>query len=118
MDEPAAEKRHKAFRVTPEALGELLGSIQNGEINQTTGKSVLAEMLQSGKSAKQIIEAKGLRQVSDSDQIAGMVQAVLDENPEQVAEYLGGKEGLINWLFGQVMRGAKGKPIRKWSVKS
>ncbi|MFN2236687.1 MAG: Asp-tRNA(Asn)/Glu-tRNA(Gln) amidotransferase subunit GatB, partial [Anaerolineales bacterium] len=67
------------------------------------------EMLQSGSSARQIIETKGLRQVSDSDQIARMVQDVLDENPQQVAEYLSGKEGLINWLFGQVMRSAKGK---------
>ena len=74
-----------------------------------TGKSVLAEMLQSGKSARRIIEARGLRQVSDSSQIAGIVKTVLDENPGQVAEYLGGKDGLINWLFGQVMRRAKGK---------
>jgi aspartyl-tRNA(Asn)/glutamyl-tRNA(Gln) amidotransferase subunit B len=98
-----------SLSVTPEALGKLLRRVQKEEINQTTGKSVLAEMLQSGKSAKQIIEAKGLRQVSDSAQIAGIVKSVLDQNPGQVAAYLGGKEGLINWLFGQVMRGAKGK---------
>ena len=95
--------------VTPEALGKLLNHIQNGEINQTTGKAVLVEMLQSGSSARQIIESRGLRQVSDSDQIARMVQDILDENPQQVTEYLSGKEGLINWLFGQVMRSAKGK---------
>jgi len=99
----------QSIQVNPEALGEMLRRIQKGEINQTTGKSVLAEMLHSGKSAREIIKAKGLRQVSDSGQIAVMVQGVLDENPEQVAGYLDGKEGLINWLFGQVMRGAKGK---------
>ncbi len=98
-----------SLKARPEALGGLLQRIQIGEINQTTGKSVLAEMLQSGNSAEEIIEAKGLRQVSDSRKIAAMVQAVLDENPGQVAEYLSGKEGLINWFFGQVMRGAKGK---------
>jgi aspartyl-tRNA(Asn)/glutamyl-tRNA(Gln) amidotransferase subunit B len=97
------------IRVPSEALSDLLNQIQKGEINQTTGKAVLVEMLQSGSSARQIIESKGLRQVSDSDQIAQMVQDVLDENPQQVAEYLSGKEGLINWLFGQVMRAAKGK---------
>ena len=85
------------------------GIIQKEEINQTTGKSVLTEMLQTGKSANEIIKEKGLRQVSDSDQIATMVQAVLSENPDQVAAYLGGKDGLINWFFGQVMRAAKGK---------
>lgn len=97
------------MRVPSEALSDLLNHIQNGEINQTTGKAVLFEMLQSGKSARHIIESKGLRQVSDSDQIARMVQEILNENPQQVAEYLSGKEGLINWLFGQVMRSAKGK---------
>jgi aspartyl-tRNA(Asn)/glutamyl-tRNA(Gln) amidotransferase subunit B len=98
-----------SLKVNPEALGELLQLIQKDEINQTTGKSVLAEMLHSGKSAGEIVQEKGLRQVSDSDQIAEMVKSVLDANPEQVAGYLSGKEGLINWLFGQVMRAAKGK---------
>ena len=97
------------INVTPELLGALLQQIQNGDINQTTGKFVLAEMLETGKSASDIIETKGLRQVSDSSQIAKIVQSVLDENPKQVSEYLGGKDGLINWLFGQVMRAAKGK---------
>jgi aspartyl-tRNA(Asn)/glutamyl-tRNA(Gln) amidotransferase subunit B len=97
------------LRVTPIAFGELLKQIQLGEINQTIGKSVLVEMLQTGKSAKEIIETKRLRQVSDSDQIAKIVKTVLDANPEQVSDYRNGKDGLINWLFGQVMRGAKGK---------
>jgi aspartyl-tRNA(Asn)/glutamyl-tRNA(Gln) amidotransferase subunit B len=66
-------------------------------------------MFQSGESANEIIKKKGLRQVSNSDQIAKMVQTVLEKNPDQVSAYLGGKEGLINWLFGQVMRSAKGK---------
>jgi Asp-tRNA(Asn)/Glu-tRNA(Gln) amidotransferase B subunit len=83
--------------------------VQDAEINQTTGKSVLAEMLQSGLSAQEIIKKQGLRQVSDSNQISMMVQTVLDDHPTQVAEYLAGKEGLINWLFGQVMRATSGK---------
>ena len=98
-----------SLKVSPEALGGLLQLIQKGEINQTTGKSVLAEMLQSGKTAEGIVESNGLRQVSDSGEIAEMVKSVLDENPDQVAGYLSGKDGLINWLFGQVMRTAKGK---------
>jgi aspartyl-tRNA(Asn)/glutamyl-tRNA(Gln) amidotransferase subunit B len=97
------------LKVNPEALGGLLQLIQKGDINQTTGKTVLAEMLQSGQSAEEIIEAKGLRQVSDSDQIAAMVETILDENTEQVGAYLAGKESLLNWFFGQVMRAAKGK---------
>jgi len=98
-----------SLKVNPEALGGLLQMIEKGEINQTTGKSVLAEMLKSGQSAQAIVDAKGLRQVSDSDQIAELIQSVLDENPEQVAAFLSGKESLLNWFFGQVMRAAKGK---------
>jgi len=98
-----------SLSVNPAALGKLLQMIEKGEINQTIGKSVLAEMLQSGQSAQAIVNAKGLRQVSDSDQIAEMIQSVLDENPEQLAAFLAGKESLLNWFFGQVMRAAKGK---------
>jgi len=98
-----------SLKVSPEALGELLQLIEKGEINQNTGKSVLTEMLQSGQSASEIVEAKGLRQVSDQDRITEMIEAVLDETPEQVAAYLGGKESLLNWFFGQVMRAAKGQ---------
>ncbi len=97
------------LKVSPEALGELLQQIQKGEINQTTGKAVFGEMLQTGKRASEIIEAKGLRQVSDSGQIAKMVKSVLDENRSQVTEYRSGKDGLVNWFFGQIMRAAKGK---------
>ncbi|MDH5606490.1 MAG: Asp-tRNA(Asn)/Glu-tRNA(Gln) amidotransferase GatCAB subunit B, partial [Anaerolineae bacterium] len=86
-----------------------LEMVGNGEINQNTGKAVLEEMVKTGAAASEIVAAKGLKQVSDESVIAGMVRAVLDENPEQVNEYLTGKEGLANWLFGQVMRAAKGQ---------
>ena len=55
------------------------------------------------------MDRRGLRQVSDTRTIAGWVQQVLDENPEQVTSYLSGKESVARWLFGQVMRLAKGK---------
>ena len=97
------------LKLTPQAVGELLEMVGNGEINQNTGKAVLEEMVKTGAAASEIVAAKGLKQVSDESVIAGMVRAVLDENPEQVNEYLTGKEGLANWLFGQVMRAAKGQ---------
>ena len=98
-----------ALPLTPDRLGELLRIAQRGEINQNTAKKVLAEMLESGKPAAEIVAARGLRQVSDEGQIAAWVQAVLDAHPDQVQAYLNGKESLANWLFGQVMRQARGK---------
>jgi aspartyl-tRNA(Asn)/glutamyl-tRNA(Gln) amidotransferase subunit B len=97
------------LKVRPEALAELVGLVAAGEINQSTGKIVLTEMFQSGVSAAEIVEARGLKQVSDESLLAKLVKQVLDENPEQVASFKAGKETVANWLFGQVMRKAAGK---------
>ncbi|MDH5505696.1 MAG: Asp-tRNA(Asn)/Glu-tRNA(Gln) amidotransferase subunit GatB [Anaerolineae bacterium] len=95
--------------LAPRELAALLEMIAAGEINQNTGKEVLAEMLAMGKTAEEIVDARGLKQVSDGELIAGMVAGVLAENPEQVAAFIGGKEAIAGWLFGQVMQAAKGK---------
>lgn len=97
------------LQLTAESFGELLKMVARDEINQNTGKDVLAEMLSSGKSAAEIVAARGLRQISDLEVIAKLVNQVLEENPEQVVDYLAGKEVLARWLFGQVMRAAKGR---------
>lgn len=97
------------LKVNPEDLSELLSLIQEGEINSTTGKSVLTVMYETGKSASEIVDSRGLRQISSVHKIAEMVRSVLTANPEEVAAYLGGKGGLSNWFFGQVMRKTKGK---------
>ena len=83
--------------------------VDRGEINNNTAKAVLSDMFSSGKTAESIVSEKGLRQVSDASIIVGLIQRVLNENPQQVDAYLGGKETLAQWFFGQVMRLAKGK---------
>jgi aspartyl-tRNA(Asn)/glutamyl-tRNA(Gln) amidotransferase subunit B len=95
--------------VSSQALAELVGMVVRGEINQTTGKSVLAEMFASGKRAAEIVVEGGLRQISDGDLIAGLVRSVLSENPYQVQTYLDGKAAVAKWLFGAVMRAAAGR---------
>jgi aspartyl-tRNA(Asn)/glutamyl-tRNA(Gln) amidotransferase subunit B len=97
------------LKVRPEALAELVGLVVAGAINQSTGKTVLAEMFQSGKRATEIVETRGLKQVSDEGLIAGLVKQTLNENPDAVDSFKAGKETIVNWLFGQVMRKAKGK---------
>lgn len=96
-------------RVTPESLAALLMLVSKGDINQNTAKNVLAEMFTTGKPAEAIVRARELRQISDAQAIREMVAQVLEDNPEQVAQYLGGKEAISKWLFGQVMRAARGK---------
>lgn len=62
-----------------------------------------------GESAATIVERRGLVQISDQGALEGIVNRVLSDHPEQVASYLAGKESLIQWLMGQVMRETRGK---------
>jgi aspartyl-tRNA(Asn)/glutamyl-tRNA(Gln) amidotransferase subunit B len=95
--------------LAPQALAGLVQMVARGEINQNTGKMVLAQAFQSGASPERIVAEGGLRQISDPEIIAGLVQRVLAENAEQVAAYHGGRTSVGRWLFGQVVRLAGGK---------
>jgi aspartyl-tRNA(Asn)/glutamyl-tRNA(Gln) amidotransferase subunit B len=97
------------LRVRPEALAGLVELVSQGQVNQDTARKVLAEMFVSGKGAGEIVAKRGLQQVSDAQAIAQMVEAVLAEYPSEMAAYLSGKEGIVNYLFGQVMKKAQGK---------
>jgi aspartyl-tRNA(Asn)/glutamyl-tRNA(Gln) amidotransferase subunit B len=66
-------------------------------------------MFASGRSARQIVEERGLAQISDAAALERIVAQVLDENPEQVSRYLDGKVQIIGWLMGQVMKATRGK---------
>jgi aspartyl-tRNA(Asn)/glutamyl-tRNA(Gln) amidotransferase subunit B len=99
----------EASQVTPQSLAALVGMVARGEISQSTGKVVLGEAFQTGKSPQSIVAERGLRQISDSGDIAVLVQRVLAEHPEEVAAYLTGKVTLARWLFGQVARLAGGQ---------
>jgi aspartyl-tRNA(Asn)/glutamyl-tRNA(Gln) amidotransferase subunit B len=95
--------------VSMEALAELFALTQRGEINLSSAKTVLVEMLESGQRAGEIIAGRGLRQISDHTTIAELVQRVLAENPGELQAYRKGKVTLANWFFGQVMRLAEGQ---------
>lgn len=97
------------IRVLPERLAALLVMVAAGELNQNTARDVLREMFESGESADAIVSRRGLRQISDSEAIARLVRGVLEESPNEVRAYLGGKETVAKWLFGQVMRAARGQ---------
>ena len=97
------------LKFRPTDFMELLSFVQTERINLNTAKTVLEEMLRTGKPAGAIIAEQGLEQVSDRVQIEEMVMKILSENPDQVKAYLNGKETLENWFFGQAMRLAGGK---------
>ena len=97
------------LKITPELLAGLMRQVQDGVINLPTAKKLFAEMAVNGKSAQELIAANGLQQISDEGAILAMINEVLDANPAEVQSYLDGKETLLNFFFGQVMRLAKGK---------
>jgi aspartyl-tRNA(Asn)/glutamyl-tRNA(Gln) amidotransferase subunit B len=94
---------------SPPALAELIGLVEDETINQSTGKDVLEEMVASGRSAGEIVEERGLAQISDEEALATIVSDILEENPKQVGEYLGGKQQVIGWMIGQVMKATRGQ---------
>ena len=97
------------IKVSPAGLVELVSLVEKRTINNNTGKEVLAEMFTSGESAQAIVDAKGLAQISDDSAIAAMIEQVLDDNPDKLAAYLGGKDKLRGFFMGQVMQASKGK---------
>ncbi len=97
------------IRVTPEGLAELLRLVDDGTINRNTAKSVLQEMLATGKDARTIVEEQGLAQVSDEAALASIVEEILAAHPDEVRRYRAGKKGLFGWFVGQVMRATRGK---------
>lgn len=88
---------------------ELLDLIQNGEISGKIAKEVLDFVIESGKNPKEIIEEKGLKQVSDNSVIEKIIDAILLANADKVLEYKSGKEKLFGFFIGQIMKESKGQ---------
>ncbi|HUP20449.1 MAG TPA: Asp-tRNA(Asn)/Glu-tRNA(Gln) amidotransferase subunit GatB, partial [Gemmatimonadota bacterium] len=95
--------------VDPADLAALLELKAAGTISGTAAKEVLAEMVESGRAPAAIVEEKGLTQVSDEAALAAEVDAVIAAHPDEAAAFRGGKEGLMGFFVGQVMRRTQGK---------
>ena len=98
-----------AIQVTPAALVELIGLVEKQTINNNTAKEVLAEMFATGSAPAQIVESKGLAQISDDVAITAVITQILNNHPDQISRYLAGEEKLRGWFVGQVMRQTQGK---------
>ncbi|MBU0672546.1 MAG: Asp-tRNA(Asn)/Glu-tRNA(Gln) amidotransferase subunit GatB [Candidatus Margulisbacteria bacterium] len=94
---------------TPAQLVEILKSIDKGTISGKIAKTVLVEVLKSGKQVKDVIAESGMTQVSDEGEIIKIIKEVLKHNPGPVAEYKKGKKATIGFLVGQVMKASKGR---------
>jgi aspartyl-tRNA(Asn)/glutamyl-tRNA(Gln) amidotransferase subunit B len=98
-----------ASRVSPAALSGLLARIVDATISGKIAKDVFEAMWSEGKAADDIIEAEGLRQITDSGAIEGVIDAVIAANPKQLADFRAGKDKLFGFFVGQVMKATGGK---------
>lgn len=96
-------------KLTPELLGELILLIDKKIISGKTAKSVFSECWETGKNPKQIVDEKGLGQVSDDSVIETIIDNVLGANEKNVAEYRSGKTKVFGFFVGQVMKLSKGQ---------
>jgi aspartyl-tRNA(Asn)/glutamyl-tRNA(Gln) amidotransferase subunit B len=96
-------------RISPEQLTGLLNRIVDETISGKIAKEVFEAMWSEGKSADAIIEAKGLRQITDAGTIEGVIDTVIAANPKQLADYRSGKDKLFGFFVGQVMKATGGK---------
>ncbi len=97
------------FKIAPADLTDLLKKIGEGAISGKMAKEIFPEMAQTGKSGSQIISEKGLAQITDEKELSRVVEEVLTENPKNVKMYREGKERLLDFFVGQVMKKTKGK---------
>jgi aspartyl-tRNA(Asn)/glutamyl-tRNA(Gln) amidotransferase subunit B len=96
-------------KVNPRALTGLLKRIVDETISGKIAKEVFEVMWSEGKAADAIIETKGLRQITDSSAIEGVIDSVIAANPKQLADYRSGKDKLFGFFVGQVMKATGGK---------
>ncbi len=99
----------KESPVSPAQMAELLTLIEKGSISGKIAKTVLEEMFESGKDPEVIVKEKGLAQISDTGALAGIIDEVINANPQSVEDFKAGKERAIGFLVGQVMKATKGQ---------
>ena len=108
---PSADDANEAppAPIAPPMLAQLVARIADDTISGKIAKEVFEAMWAGEGSADEVIEAKGLKQITDSSAIEAVVDKVIEANPGQVAEYKAGKDKLIGFFVGQVMKETKGQ---------
>ncbi|MDP1025949.1 Asp-tRNA(Asn)/Glu-tRNA(Gln) amidotransferase subunit GatB [Sphingomonas sp. KR1UV-12] len=95
--------------VSPSAAAELLALVADGTLSGSLAKQVFEVMLETGEAPAAIVEARGLKQTSDTGAIDVVIADVIAKNPNQLAQYRGGKEALFGFFVGQTMKAMGGK---------
>ena len=95
--------------ISSKKLGQLLDLVNDGTVSNKIAKEVFEEMFKSSKEAKEIIEEKGLKQISNEDDIEKLVDKIIIENETQVKQFKEGNTKVMGWFVGQIMKLTKGQ---------
>ncbi len=96
-------------QIKPAKLADMLKLLDEGTISGKMAKTIFEEMFISGKDAEEIIEEKGLVQISDSNSLLPLIEKIISENPKVVQDYKNGKEKAFGFFIGQIMKATKGQ---------
>ncbi|MDP2920930.1 MAG: Asp-tRNA(Asn)/Glu-tRNA(Gln) amidotransferase subunit GatB [Candidatus Omnitrophota bacterium] len=97
------------LNLKPERLSGMLKMIDSGAITGKIAKTLLIEMIQTGRGPEDIVKEKGLEQITDADSLEIAIREVISENPKSVEDFKGGKDSAIMFLMGKVMQKTKGR---------
>ncbi len=98
--------------MTPEQLGALIARVRAGTITGKVAKSLFDTLWKAADPARNVddlIREQGLEQVSDSGELAAVIRTIVDANPEQVAQFRAGKEKVLGFFVGQIMKATQGR---------
>lgn len=97
------------LKMTPTLLADLLGMLTRSEINPGMAKQIFEQVLQTGKSPRDLVAEGGLSQIDDQASLQRVIQTVLQEQQEDVSAYLQGNEKVFGFLMGLVMKATSGR---------
>jgi aspartyl-tRNA(Asn)/glutamyl-tRNA(Gln) amidotransferase subunit B len=96
-------------KVTAGEFHHLIGLVQEGNISNTSAKTVFEEMFKTGKGADEIIKQQDLGRITDNREVEAAIEGIIAANPQPVADYKAGKTQAIKFLVGQVMKATRGR---------
>jgi aspartyl-tRNA(Asn)/glutamyl-tRNA(Gln) amidotransferase subunit B len=95
---------YEELKVGPDAFGTFVHEVESGTLSSAGGKAALERMVETGQDVGAVVEEMGLRQVSDAGELGAVIDRVIADNPGPVEQFRGGKEGVLGFLVGQVMK--------------
>ncbi|MEM7070841.1 MAG: Asp-tRNA(Asn)/Glu-tRNA(Gln) amidotransferase subunit GatB [Pseudomonadota bacterium] len=104
-----AEKNIEDSPIKPDMVKALVQLIDDGVLSGKMAKDVFDEMFETSQSPAQIVKNRGLRQITDITELEQLVEKVLSEHPTQCEQYIAGKQSVLGWFVGQIMKASKGK---------